>query len=215
MNGRTGRYYHISSWPLLRPLLSSVVVAVAIHWLLQCLLEMDRTERLFKISFDLVLTAVFALLLHLWLPVVAALILGWAAAHTLNLVFNGQLMVVLKHFGRIQHSAAEFEQYLKGLRTRLAAEPSLRWAAAYGSLSRGELQATSDLDVRVIRFPGFHNGLRACLFVMQERSRALFERFPLDILLLDSPRLLSRLRPEEPPFMLYQAEPENVPASSS
>jgi len=205
MTGQPRRFYRISQSTLLRPLLSSVVTALGIHWLFQCLLEMDRTERWFKIGTDLLLTVILALLLHRWLPSGGALGLAWLVAHTLNLLFNGQVMVVLKHFGVIRHSAPAFNEYVRGFQSRLRGAACLRWAAAYGSLSRGEWQPTSDLDVRVIRKPGMVNGLRACLFVMCERSRAFWQHFPLDILLLDSPRLLARLSVCEAPVVLYDA----------
>jgi predicted nucleotidyltransferase len=75
----------------------------------------------------------------------------------------------------------------------------------YGSLTRGELRPTSDLDVRLIRRPGLVNGLRACWFVLRERTRAHLTGFPIDFLVLDSPRLLKRMRPDEPPLVIYDA----------
>jgi hypothetical protein len=203
---QTGKpYYKISRSKLLRPLLENALFALGVHWFFQCILQMDRTERFFKLAVDLVFTALFDLILRRWFAFVPALVLGWILAHTLNFLFNGQAFVILKHFGNVRTSADEIERRIVSMRRRMLAEPSLKWAAIFGSLSRGELKETSDLDMRVIRYPGFVNGIRACLFLAGERTRAHRDHFPLDVLLLDSPRLLKRLRPDEPPRVIYDA----------
>jgi predicted nucleotidyltransferase len=151
----------------------------------------------------------FSLVFFQRLAFIPAIIVGWIIAHTINFLLNGQAMAILTHFGYIKNQEDEVEQYIDLLKDRLQSETSLRWAAIYGSLSRGEMRETSDLDVRVIRTPGFINGSKACFFVMGERTRALLKGFPLDILLLDSPRLLKRMRPDEPPFVIYDASTEH------
>jgi hypothetical protein len=198
-------FYKVSNSRLLRPILSNVFLALGIHWFFQCVLEMDRTERYFKIAMDAILTILFSLVLIQWLSSIPSICLGWILAHTINFLLNGQAFVVLKHFGDIRNQADEIEKYISSMKIRMVAEASLQWAGIYGSLSRGEMKETSDLDVRVIRYPGLVNGFRACFFVMGERIRAHVNRFPLDILLLDSPRLLKYLRPDEPPIVIYDA----------
>jgi hypothetical protein len=180
--------------PALRNLLRSPVAAVAAHWLFQGMLYMDATERWFKVALDIVATALLArpLLLHfrsspVW--VVSCLV-----AHTLNFLFNGHLWGVLKHYGIGQANRASFESYLAQLARRTGSEPSILWAGVYGSLVRDKWTPTSDLDIRLVRKAGVTNALRACIFVLGERSRALIHRFPLDIYVLDSPEKLSTMR---------------------
>jgi hypothetical protein len=163
---------------------------------------MDRTERVFKIGIDLILTIILGSLLSLVSGIswIWAVVLGFLVAHTLNFLFNGQVWVVLKHFDLVSHSQAEFEQYLRLLSERVRAEPSIQWAAAYGSLVRGEWHEHSDLDVRLLRQAGFWHGLRACWFVVAERTRALLSTFPLDMFVLDGSGKLAKLRSDEQPF---------------
>ncbi len=197
-------YYKVSHNPILRTLLRSPVFALAVHWIFQGMLYMDRTELLFKLSLDLSLTIIFWLLLSLLL----GLSWGWALlaafpiAHTVNFLFNGQVWVVLRCFHLISHRRAEFDAYLARLSSRIQSEPSIRWAAAYGSLVREQWHPSSDLDVRMVREPGIHNGLRACCFTMGERTRALFCGFPLDVFLLDGPSKLARMRDDERPAQI-------------
>jgi hypothetical protein len=171
---------------------------------------MDRTERYFKIVFDAVITLLFYFILIQWFLFIPSIVLSWVLAHTANFIFNGQVFGVLKCFGYIKHQAFEIEDNTLSMKFRIQGEPSLRWAAVYGSISRGELKVTSDLDVRLIRYSGLINGLRACFFVMRERTRAHIQRFPLDILLLDGPRLLERISPDEPPVVIFDASVEKI-----
>jgi glycosyltransferase involved in cell wall biosynthesis len=201
-------YYKVSHSPTLRPFLRSPVFALAVHWVFQGMLYMDRTELLFKIGLDIGLTMLLWILFSLLpgLPWFGTLLAAFLAAHTLNFLFNGQMWVVLRCFHLVSHSREEFSGYLQGLSNRIQLEPSIRWAAAYGSLVRGEWHEHSDLDVRLVRKAGFWNGLRACSFALRERTRAFRRRFPLDLFVLDGSRLLSRLRDDEPALALTESE---------
>jgi predicted nucleotidyltransferase len=199
-------YYKLSEAKVLRPFLSNPLVALGIGWCFQGLLIMDRTERLFKLSLDMALTVLVALPLTMIFHVRWALasIVGFITAHSINLLFNGQIWVLLKHFKCkiVRHSRDEFNRYIDDLERRIGNESSIFWAAAFGSLVRGQWNEYSDLDVRLIRKPGVWNGLCACWFVMKERSRALVRRFPLDIYVLDSFSGLAELRQDESPMRL-------------
>lgn len=197
-------YYKVSRSSILQPLLRSPFFALAVHWVFQGTLYMDRAELLFKLGLDLILTAILWLLLSplLDLSWIWVLLAAFLVAHTLNFLFNGQLWVVLKHFRLIRHSRAEFDAYLDRLSDGIRAEPSIQWAAAYGSLVRDQWHQSSDLDVRLVRRPGLRNGLRACWFTLRERTRALVSRFPLDVFLLDDPERLVRLRHDEQPLVI-------------
>ena len=66
--------YKVSHNPILRPLLRSPIFALAVHWVFQGMLYMDRTELVFKLGFDLILTAI------LWLLLAPLLGLSWGWA---------------------------------------------------------------------------------------------------------------------------------------
>lgn len=199
------KYYAVTDIKILQFLLYSRVTALMMHWVFQNMLNMDLTELCFKLGIDILLTILFSFIFSIWLPLAFAVLLGWIIAHSINFLFNGQIFVVLKHFGDVTHELSEFTQYILALKSRLSQEPSIQWAAIYGSMTRGELKKTSDLDIRLIRYPGFINGIRACWFILLERTRAHLNHFPIDYLVLDSPRLLKRLRPDEPPQVIYDA----------
>jgi hypothetical protein len=124
------------------------------------------------------------------------------AAHTLNFVLNGQIWVVLKDFDEVHHTWLAFDLEVKRLRLRIAQEPSIVYAAAYGSLARNEWSPTSDLDVRLVRAPGLLSAWRVCWFVARERSRAFYQRFPLDIFVLDTFASLDKMSERDYPVVL-------------
>ncbi len=185
-------------------LLQNPLVALATHWLFQSLFYMDKTERWFKLGLDFVGTAV------LWLLVVdltgfqnlSGLGVSFLLTHSLNFIFNGHIWGVLKHYGFVENSRTQFELYSQRLADRVNAEPSIVYGAVYGSQVRAEWKPSSDLDVRLVRRMGFWQGIRACWFVLRERSRAMWHRFPLDLYLLDSLAPLTNMRTDEKPDVI-------------
>lgn len=168
--------------------------AVVLHWVFQSLFYMDPTERWFKIGLDGIMTGAFMLILGPYLLLAPALILSFLAAHTLNFLLNGQLWGALKQYGLVHIPPETYKRYVLGLSQRGCEECSIQHLYVYGSLARQEWTPASDLDVRLVRYPGLSNGLRACWFVLKERSRALFVRFPMDIYVVDRMSGLEKLR---------------------
>ena len=179
--------------------------ALLLHWIFQGSLYMDATERWFKISMDVLLTLVFMLLLMtLQVPGLIALIAAFLLAHTLNFLFNGQIWGVLKHFGFQNKGWEHTQSELDRLQRRITQQQSIAWAGVYDSLSRDGWSLTSDIDLRLVRKPGFANGVQACAFVLRERARAFITRFPLDVYVFDSNQRLASHK--EQPTVLYDGK---------
>ncbi|MEJ5201762.1 MAG: DUF294 nucleotidyltransferase-like domain-containing protein [Anaerolineales bacterium] len=172
-------------------------IALIVHWTFQGVLYMGWTERLYKISLDIMISFLMFIGFQSILHWKIALLLSLLTAHTINFFFNGQFWAVLKCFGLVHTADDEFFSYVKALAQRAGREPSIQALIAYGSLARKERTPNSDLDARIIRKPGLVNGIRACTFLMLERSRALLARFPLDMYVVDTPFALEKLRPDE------------------
>jgi predicted nucleotidyltransferase len=143
------------------------------------------------------LTVLCVFPLQQWLPDHIAWPAAFLVAHSTNFFFNGQLWGVLKCYDLVRWERPRFEAYVAGMAERARGEPAIQALIAYGSLARAEWNPASDLDARIIRAPGWLNGLRACLFLMGERTRALAARFPLDVYVIDSLDTLGRLRRDE------------------
>jgi hypothetical protein len=198
----TNKYAEKFQSKIMQWLLHRFLVGIGVHWVFQGLLYMDLTERRFKLMLDVILTVVGGIILSRWLPWPLGGLIAFLIAHTLNFLFNAQLWVVLKHYGLVSHTYETFENYTRDIAKRINAEPSLMYAAVYGSRVRAAWRPSSDLDIRLVRGYGWKNGVRACSFVLIERTRAFWRGFPLDIYVLDSFVPLSRLRADEPPLVL-------------
>jgi predicted nucleotidyltransferase len=177
-------------------------MGVLVHWIFQGMLYMDRTELIFKLFLDFSLTILFSIVLSAWFSWQMALITAFVLAHSVNFIFNSQFWVVMKFYGLVSLSFEEYEIYSKGIAERICKASCFSYAGIFGSRVREEWKSYSDLDLRLVRTPGFWNGLRGCFFLVQERTRALIRRFPLDIYILDSNVTLKRLRQDESPIIL-------------
>lgn len=181
---------------------------IFIGWIFQGILYADKTEKYFKVAFDLVLILVIYFIINLinTSNSVTALMVSFLFAHTINWLLNvgvwcslrGKYGMYVKGVG-----ATDLQEYARCLQKRIYDEPSIMAAAIYGSVARGEAKDTSDLDVRVIRIPGIFNGIRACTFGLLERFRALIGKVPLDLCVIDSTDHLSNLRTDEYPLIMY------------
>lgn len=194
---------------------------LASNWLFQGMLIMDPAERTFKMALDSFLTvlATFALLAATSWPVAGVIAVAFGLAHTINWLANGQLPVVLKNLGATSMGAGRRQRELDRFARRSARHKgSLVAVHAYGSLARGEANERSDLDVRLLRRPGFRAALGSCAFAMAERARATFRLLPLDVYVVDHARNLGKViaRDElERPVVLWTAEATGAHRSGS
>lgn len=199
-------YANVNLGPI-TPIFQFKLIIIFTNWVFQGILYADKTEKIFKLSLDLILTFLLYKLAFGSNNCVNLLV-AFLISHTFNWVFNGQLFALFKNFGIVNNDPEKIINYAYGVKDRASREKSINSVILYGSLVRKEIKSTSDLDLRIIRKNGLANGLRACIFGFKERCRALFYRFPLDMYVIDSPKHLSKMRSDENPMILY--DPNNV-----
>jgi predicted nucleotidyltransferase len=200
-NMSRNKYPDFTDNDFVKKLLRFPVFGVLVHWTLQGLLYMDWTERSFKLGLDAILTTIFAYLVGLKITFPYNWFLAFLIAHTLNFFLNAHFWTLLKHYGLISNSQEKFLEYSEKLCRRIASQKYITYAAVYGSWVRGEWSPASDLDVRVVH-NGIFSGLLACVFLFSERTRALFNHFPLDIYVLDNFIRLADMRSDEKPEVI-------------
>lgn len=200
-------YYKILHLKFL-PLPMKKLLVIGCSWFFQGLLHSDRTEKAFKVLVELALLSfILWLTSYFWAFGFIQIALSWIISHSLNYVLNGQFFVALKNIGLSKISVDRLINYTQDLTTRLKNEKSVLAACAIGSLSRQMFEESSDVDIRFIRRPGLWNGLRACFFLLLERTRAFRSRIPLDIYALDSIKWLKEnVRKDEMPVILHDPE---------
>ena len=190
---------------ILYNLMASKVGVVCINWVFQGILGMDRAERVFKILFDLILTilasaALSLARLPLWLPVT----LGFVTAHTINWLLNTHFWVMGRYLGITHNPPSKILTYIRFLAEVAQGRAFLLGVVVFGNMTRGGVvRPDSDIDVRYVREKGLANAVRANLFSLREKIRALFLKMPLDSYICDELSSLDRLRKEERPIILY------------
>jgi hypothetical protein len=181
-------------------------LALVSHWVVQSILYMDWTERLFKVGLDVILTLAFYSIVQDSLRWQLALTLAFVTAHTLNFLANAHVASALKLFGLCKHPPEHLLRFGDSIGTRLRSSQWILCAGIWGGFARSEHSAVSDLDIFVVRRGGLLAGLSASFQALLARSQSLLQCIPLDFYVLDSFEALSRLRADEIPIILCDAD---------
>jgi predicted nucleotidyltransferase len=176
------------------------------NWAAQGILRADRTEKIYKIFFSLVSSVIFfiiierSFLVSLQNVILVSIFLG----HTSNWLINGTLFTLSLHsllIGNLEKKKA-FE-YLMDLKNRLENKNYISACSVFGSISRGELKGSSDIDICFIREHGLKNALRALFFMVKEKFKTNRRLIPIEPYLADSVSYMKkRYRSDEPPVII-------------
>lgn len=167
------------------------VVKFLSHWLFQGIPRMDKYERTFKIACTTIFTGAFY---------VAGI--GWTGSlftgHTANFILNSNLVAALKPFRISRYKDREaFDEYTLKIVRSFSKCDWVKEVYVAGSVNREDWHPGSDLDVLVVREPGFWNGTRAVFRGMITRATATFNLFPLDMYIFSEDTLDERQLQED------------------
>ena len=183
------------------------------NWLMQGIFHADKTEKMYKILFTVVLWVTAFVILFFGFNVVFAksLIFGFLIAHTLNWFINNNLYVLLVHRMRWLHTTKpELFNQLEYIQNRLERIPNKDWilySVSHGGICKGTLSSHSDIDVSLIRKPGFKNMFHAVIFYIKEKKYADLKGVPLDIFICDTPEnCIDRSKGQKNPIVLMDHE---------
>lgn len=194
------------------PTIIAIFVIIFVNWFFQDLLLSDRSEKKIKVSVDLILTFVFAIILTTVIPLRIAIIIAFVVAHSFNWIFNTNIYASrIKKYGIIEINFEKIMSFLKYLQKKLQKQKGISGAAIYGSMSTGKFHKNSDIDVKFFKRCGFINSVRACLFLCFIRTKANLSKFPLEVYLMDSINNY-KLKKDEVPVILY--DPDQVVENS-
>jgi predicted nucleotidyltransferase len=177
------------------------------NYVFQGIRHSSRTEYFYKIISTILYSIIFLGCLTIGgvdlslFTLSCSLVLG----HAFNWLLNGNISALLIHVLFLKRLNKEkLFDYLFSFQSRIESETWLLYSAAFGSLTRGDIKDSSDIDVTVVRYPGFMNGVKSLLFVLKEKKIAEFQGIPLEIYIDETP-LLSKKRfgAEENPVVLY------------
>jgi hypothetical protein len=180
-------------------LMQSCLFILAANWCLQGMRGMDRKELWFRLALELVVAAMLARLLMPSLGLAAAMATGLLLAHSANFTLNGQVWVCARYCRWYRRDPAALDRFLRGVAAELRGLPWLREALCIGSLGRaGAVRGDrADLDLRLLFPPGPVAWLRVNLLLLRLRTRAFFQRIPLDLYAYERPERLRRFDQRE------------------
>ncbi len=163
------------------------------NWLMQGILHADKSEKAYKILFTVFFWIVFFSIFFFFfnLPLYRNLFLSFVIAHTINWFVNCNFYVLFVHRIKwLKTTKAELFNQLYEIQDRLEKLPNKDWllySVSLGGICKGTLNKHSDIDVTLIRKPGFRNLVSAIIFYVKEKKYADFKGVPLDIFISDTP----------------------------
>lgn len=192
---------------VLYSMMASTPGVIVINWLFQGMLGMDRTELFFHVLLDAVIFSILAFVLSLFVNPWVAVILSIFIAHSINWMFNTHFWVMGRYVGISETTEERILKYLSQVQKDTRKKSCLSGVIVFGNMTRGgKIQCSSDVDIRFISKPGVMNRLKTNVFGFSEKIRAFFQRFPLDLYILDSIKPLDKLREDEVPIVLFDPE---------
>ncbi len=185
------------------------------YWFVQGMLYAHTTERILKIVTEiLVFVPAFLALRSLGLGLTASAVLAFIVSHSVNFLLNCAVWETLICDLTLPGAGRKtLFRYIRGIRSRLANRKSISCAFIYGSISRGDLHDSSDLDIVLVRRPGLRTAIPALTVLTMEKMRALVQRIPLEAYLADDISFLDRPRKDEIPLVI--ADPDGILRSAS
>jgi predicted nucleotidyltransferase len=196
---------------------------LARNWLHQAMTYMDTGERSFRVAIELLEISVLAFVfLSVGVGHLTSILGACVLVHTFNWITNGLFWSVMLFSFPNMRNAGEYRtcEYLNKMTERLKGIESISGLALYGSVSRGQWHERSDIDMRILRKPGFGNLISAAACMMRERFIALLHKQPMDMYLADGTDYLLKMRADENPIflikrdvrldVLYPGNPETV-----
>ena len=184
---------------------------VVSNWLFQGILHSDKTEKLYRVSFTLIFWISFSLIFFYStdLATPAIIVIGFFIGHTLNWIVNGNFYSLIIHRLKLTSlSKNNLFDYLNRFEKKIQKETWVLYAASFGSICRGALKDSSDIDISIVRRPGLKNAIKSLIFSVKEKKYADIKGIPLEIYISDTPEnSISRFLAENNPVVLF--DPEN------
>lgn len=180
------------------------------NWLLQGIWNADKTEKIYRVSFSIVLFIITFFLFERFSEksTFFHLIISFIISHSFNWIVNGNFYNLLIHrLMIVKLSKDGLFDYIIDFQKRIENKNWILLAAAFGSICKGTIKDSSDLDISIVRKPGLQNAFVAILFSVKEKKLADTKRIPLELYINDSiKKSLKRFSNEKQPLVLYDPD---------
>jgi len=179
------------------------------NWLMQGIFHADRSERNYKIFFTLFFSfLIFGIFYYSTKQIhILYFLYSLLISHSVNFFLNCNLSVLFIHRIKwFKTNKKDLFKHLLSIQSRLDTTQDKDWilfCVSHGGICNGTLNSHSDIDVSIVRKPGFINLIKAIIFYVKEKKIADLNMVPLDIFICDSPEnTISRSNFQKNPIVL-------------
>ena len=185
---------------LLNLLTNNLAFVIFKSWLAQGFIDLSIEEKLYKIILNLfIIGFLFSFMPVTFVNIIFVLLI----AQTVNWITNDHFMDNMCHLNLIKNNNTKMFHDLLLLKTKLSRFSFIDFAGVYGRIARGEsIHTGSDIDIRIIRKPGFFNAVKSAFVGHYLRTLAIFCLIPIDLQMWNKASDLNRMRKDENPLML-------------
>ncbi len=185
-------------------------ILILSNWFFQSIINADRTEKMYKITFTIFFWILFYFILQVFFSFssIRLSLISFVVAHTLNWIINGNFYNLIIHRLLLDHiSKKDLFNYIVDLEKKLEDQNWILYAASFGSICNGNLKDSSDVDISIVRKPGFKNALKSILFSVKEKKSADLKKIPLELYISDTPEnSKNRFGAELNPVIIFDPE---------
>ena len=182
------------------------------NWLHQGFRYMDSTEKLGRAIIELAEIILLLLILagisdRSFLNVLSIAIAA-VLVHTINWIVNSNWWaLMLFAFPGLNNPGESVTcSYLNRMAQRLKRSSCISGVLIFGSVARKAWHNRSDIDIRLLRKPGFPNNVFAFFIMTRERFLAFCSAQPIDMFLADDSAFLEKMREDETPIFLLKRD---------
>lgn len=179
------------------------------NWLMQGIFHADKSERNYKIFFTLFFSFLIFSIFYFTTGQIHILYFFYSLliSHSFNFFLNCNLSVLFIHRIRwFKTNKKDLFKHLLSIKFRLDTIQDKDWilfCVSHGGICNGTLNKHSDIDVSIVRKPGFINLTKAIVFYVKEKKIADLNMVPLDIFICDSAEnTISRSNFQKNPIVL-------------
>jgi hypothetical protein len=179
------------------------------NWLMQGILHADKSERNYKIFFTIFFSFLIISVVYFTIGQVHIVYFLYSLliSHSVNFFLNCNLSVLFIHRIRwFKTNKKNLFKHLLSIQSRLDNIQNKEWilfCVSHGGICNGTLNSHSDIDVSIVRKPGFINLIKAIIFYVKEKKIADLNMVPLDIFICDSAEnTISRSNFQKNPIVL-------------
>lgn len=179
------------------------------NWLMQGIFHADKSERNYKVFFTIFFSFLIISIVYFTIGQIHIVYFLYSLliSHSVNFFLNCNLSVLFIHRIRwFKTNKKNLFKHLLSIQSRLNNIQNKDWilfCVSHGGICNGTLNSHSDIDVSIVRKPGFINLIKAIIFYVKEKKIADLNMVPLDIFICDSAEnTISRSNFQKNPIVL-------------